>query len=572
MREVFQKSRCPVAHGLLVVGIALLLTLPAFISSYLPGHDALAHQLWSQHFARQLWAGEIYPRWLLDMNNGLGSPAFFYYGPVPFYATSLFFAPIFGNLPIGIPLGLSAALALAISGWGACLWLGRLVNRKSSFLLAAAYMLMPYHLLVDLYVRFAFAEFWAFAWLPWILFFAGDVAHGSRRAFVGLAISYALLVATHLPTTLIFSFLPLGYGLVFAEGNGKMVAARLLSAMALGAALAGVYLLPALTMEDFVHLRLMTTGRFSFQNNFLFGSQQGQPERFLPFLSHLSWLAVTMAVIALLAYLVTTPADRSKKRQRTFWLIVTLTAIALMLEPSAFIWRALPPLQMIQFPYRFHLILSVSVIALLALAINSPRRPLSGNWRLAMGVILSLFLAQVLLTAIPIHVYATGEWPRAAKQELSHALAVAPDCFEYLPRWASEEYFRALQRGDPVPAQTRAEILEGSGTVVIRDWRPRKITLATSGQSELLLTIGQYYFPGWSAQLDGQKGSPAKPSPGAGLLSMKVPAGRHNLVLRLRSGSAERSGGVISLIALATLAGLWLRILWLERLHRKALL
>jgi len=214
----------------------------------------------------------------------------------------------------------------------------------------------------------------------------------------------------------------------------------------------------------------------------------------------------------------------------------------------------------------------VAVIALLALASHSSIRPLSRSRRLAMGVILSLFLAQVLLTAIPIHAYATGDWAPEAKRKLAHSLAVATDCFEYLPRWASEAKFRTLQRGSSVPTQSRAEIVEGIGTVVVREWRPRKITLSTKGRTDLLLTIGQYYFPGWSAKLDGQTGSPAKPSPGEGLLSVKVPPGRHNLVLRLRAESAERSGQVISLIALATLAGLWLRILWLDRAHRKALL
>ena len=36
----------------------------------------------------QLWSGELYPRWLLGMNSGFGSPTFFVYGPLPYYAAA----------------------------------------------------------------------------------------------------------------------------------------------------------------------------------------------------------------------------------------------------------------------------------------------------------------------------------------------------------------------------------------------------------------------------------------------------------------------------------------------------
>src|SRR6058998_2871942 len=75
-----------------------------------PTHDGQIHEVWCSNVAAQLWSGDFYPRWLEDLNGGLGSPAFFFYPPVPFLITSLF-QPLFHGAPHSWRiLGLSAAL------------------------------------------------------------------------------------------------------------------------------------------------------------------------------------------------------------------------------------------------------------------------------------------------------------------------------------------------------------------------------------------------------------------------------------------------------------------------------
>jgi uncharacterized membrane protein len=209
--------------------------------------------MWYTEFARQFLAGELYPRWLADLNNGLGSPAFFYYAPVPFYAT-LLFTPFFASGDYGLHhLGASAVLACLASGLTAYLWLKRVATETPAALAAILYLSMPYHVGIDLYTRFAFGELWAFVWMPLALYFVHLMRDEGRQrlALAGLALSYAALVMTHLPTTLIFSLVPPAYAL-FTTGRERKMRAVIFTGggMLLGIGLASIYLIPAMTTQE----------------------------------------------------------------------------------------------------------------------------------------------------------------------------------------------------------------------------------------------------------------------------------------------------------------------------------
>ncbi|MEP0917778.1 hypothetical protein NC981_13175 [Leptolyngbya sp. DQ-M1] len=64
---------------LLISAIGLLLVLPAILHGVFDAMDIPFHLRWTQQFSEQLWSGDFYPRWLYNMNAGLGSPAFFFY-------------------------------------------------------------------------------------------------------------------------------------------------------------------------------------------------------------------------------------------------------------------------------------------------------------------------------------------------------------------------------------------------------------------------------------------------------------------------------------------------------------
>ena len=209
------------ASDVLVLAIAaLVLSWPLFVHGpMLSGHDTKEHINFGKYFAEQFWEGDLYPRWLLNMNHGLGSPSLFVYPPLPAYVYALL-------LPVAKILHLDAFclgeyLCLLTSGLSAFFWMTTLAGRRVSLVVATLYMLMPYHLAVDFYRRGALAESWALAWIPLVLYFTTQAVRKKRYAIAGLALAYALLIVSHLISVLLFSALPLLLALTIAERGRK---------------------------------------------------------------------------------------------------------------------------------------------------------------------------------------------------------------------------------------------------------------------------------------------------------------------------------------------------------------
>src|SRR5216684_7565319 len=108
----------------LVICYCVLFSLPLLFYGFpVSTHDGRLHRMWLSNFQAQLWAGEAYPRWLQGMNGGLGSPAFFFYPPVPYFITSLLYPLFRTQSSIWQELGLGAAIGMTASGLCAYAWL-----------------------------------------------------------------------------------------------------------------------------------------------------------------------------------------------------------------------------------------------------------------------------------------------------------------------------------------------------------------------------------------------------------------------------------------------------------------
>src|SRR5919197_712287 len=122
---------------------------------------------------------------------------------------------------------------------------------------AVGYMAAPYHLL-DHYYRGAYAELAAYVVLPLIALSIRRVAEGQRLAPIFLALSYAALPMTHLPTALLISLTALPLYVLYR--GWRLGAPRLAFGFfvrcafggALGLGLASIYLVPALGLQQWI--------------------------------------------------------------------------------------------------------------------------------------------------------------------------------------------------------------------------------------------------------------------------------------------------------------------------------
>lgn len=553
-RKLLAQSK--LLHLAVLAGAGVVFSLPTLLAGF-PSytHDGWIHALWYSNFANQLWAGELYPRWLLGLNRGLGSPALFFYPPAPYYAASLFKPFLHADAQGLRQLGMAALLAVIASGWSMYLWLCRSVPRRPALLAALVYLAMPYHLAVDLYLRGAFAEVWAFVWLPLILFFAQRLKCGARLSAAGLAVSYALLIVSHLPTALIFSPVPILYlAVVPAAARRIRTTAAAVAALALGSGLAALYLLPALAMREFISMQELSRPEVYFENWFVLTSFF---VRKLP--AYLSWLALSMVGGAACAYLLAgTPQSETLRRERAFWAALVPGAVVLMTPLSKPVWRLLPLLQNIQFPFRFNTILCIATAALIALALASPGQALALRTTAPRLAILLLVLLWVLIDQrVAWSEYKVPPVRRAEHWKLFENNQDAP---EYRPRWAEREAFYRLL-AEPRQAQPvdQVSVVASNAAVTLERWAPRNISLRVSSANGAVLRLKQLYFPGWRARVEGGGALEVRPAVPAGLLEVTVPGGARRVQLELTPGWAERWGQYVSAVSLLLVLALIVR-------------
>ncbi len=186
MFSVFYSSKIKSLLPIFIIVVAGLVSVFPIIVFGFPffTHDGTTHTIFYTNFAEQFWAGEPYPRWLIQMNTGLGSPTFFYYPPLAYYLTVPFYFLSEIDPNGWRQLGLAASLVQIASGLCAYLWLKRFASRTGATIAAVLYIWMPYHLALDLYVRGAFAELCTFVWMPLILYFTYKISNGRKNAVV----------------------------------------------------------------------------------------------------------------------------------------------------------------------------------------------------------------------------------------------------------------------------------------------------------------------------------------------------------------------------------------------------
>lgn len=573
-----------IAPVVAVVAAALAISLPVWLTGVPAGSDTIFHASWYTHFSEQFRAGELYPRWLAGMNGGLGSPVFYYYPPLSYHLTSLLgaFVPA-GDYGLN-HLAYGTALSFVASGLTCHLWLRRISTRLGAAVGAILYLLAPYHSVVDIYSRGAYSELWSFAVMPLVLYFARRVAaeRDSRRAFAGLSVSYALLACTHLPATVVFSAVPVLYA-YFASGRRAAAALRTLAALALGAGLAAVYLTPALTMQDAASFKDMLADHYS--------------ERWITFAranphdiyGQLLWGALSSAALIVCAALlaqtgraratedyvptgetppgVSEASEASKTSQAEgdastaatsstverdsrrvellFWAATAALSIFMTTFASDPVWRLVPVLRKVQFPWRFQLVLCLAVAGAVAVGVGSLRRGFI-NWRALVFASLIIGCWVYFWAGAALRAYPDLPRPYRLAENSVRWLDRSRDAPEYRPALAlsnAEHDIETLLQnfcGD-LRREPRACVAEGQGTVAVTRAAPRSIDLRVESATGVTFRVTQFHFPGWSAHLDGRP-HPLRPSRPDGLLLVNAPAGTHDLRLTLEPTTPERLG------------------------------
>jgi hypothetical protein len=543
--------------AIVVAGLATLVALaasPLWQSPWPATHEGIAPLERTLAAAHEIGNGTWYPRWLSLADGGKGSAFGNFYSPgVHVLAGHL--AARGASVPDALRLVVLAALAAgAVGAW---VWTRRALGDAGAFAAAALYLLAPYHLL-DLYVRGAVAELLALGILPW-LFAAIDLSIERPRAgTAAVALASAGVVLAHNLTALMIA--PFAAAWVawraWTSREGLRTALSPVSGALLGAALSAFYWLPALAEQR--HLlafqATVTQGPWSYATHFVYPSQLirlewgrgfsvAGPEDGLSFQLGLAQLMAALGGLGALWRRGPTAA----RALAGAGLAGTLVALLLATPASALLYDALPVLATVQFPWRFLGPASLFVAALGGAGVAAAGRGAT----LAAAAIVAVVVIQSgeHRRAIPLpeaEIFTRPELvARAVEGRLLGKLCVAD---EYLPRWARAASRRSFPPGPPRPASPTARI----GPSMVAGAR---LQFEAAGEAPLSsIEIPWYYFPGWTATVDG---GPAPVAPSAeGFLTVAIPPGRHVVEVAFGPTPLRRAAAAITAAGLAALAAL----------------
>ena len=538
--------------SLLIIGVAAVLSsLPMLLYGPMPGSwDSFEHINFARHFSDQFWRGEWYPRWLIDMNHGLGSPTLFVYPPLPSFVYTLL-------TPVAKVLHLDAFragefLALFGSGVTAFLWMSTMASRTASRLSAVLYMLMPYHLAINYYHRSALSECWALVWMPLILYFTTRLIKQNGASLIGLAVAYALLILSHLVTVLLFSLLPLALTAVLSSRSDRLRSLlRFSIGMLLGIGLSSFYLISA-----FSHAKYFPVSRLPLWHNL--------DHHFLLRVSTMlhggsmihkgSLAAASMIAVCVICSVIVLVIGSSESKNRVyFWLIPCGISVWLMTGASALLWRDIPAFHAaVQYPGRLTIILCVASLPILAIFLC--------EIKLQPPLAKSLMLIVLGVAVTPWLIAYRGVW---VSYHLQLQTPLKNASVNEYDGWFLSWPVRALDDSSALRAskEPRVRFLTGIGNADSILWKPRHLEIETESQNGGEIGVNQFYYPEWKASLaTGAQAIDVEPAMPEGLIKLRVPPGHQLVRLEIPTGLAERFGQWISAFSLLFCIALITRI------------
>ena len=510
--------------------------IPAMTSNYALTALSFMDAGWS--------AGRLWPRWVMESNFGLGGITFYTYPPVGYWAGAA--------LRRVTGLDIPGTLSLAVMLWrlvfllGCFLWLRRHVAPGAALAAAALAALLPYAAVVNPWIRFAYAEVAGAAILPFLLLALERVAESrDGRGLPALALAFAALAMTHLPTCVLVAHLAPLYAWAYA---GPRAALWVLGGGVAGAGLSACFILPAMGLLGDANFEGLEDGTWE-GSLFLYGLPRGD-FGWIQFLV-IIWAAAALAGLGTLAFrhLAGTAARGPFGRAALLLLAVSAALMTVLTLP---LWVVLPQLRSIEFPWRATTVLALPLAAMAALALAAGR-PAARRLVLGLGLACAVFAPAYLWARVA---YGNPGWPRflPAAERLERAVN---SC-----RAASRPSICRPGRGEWLAGE-----MDGTETAPAPDPHPRPALPAGTQrlaagflvpEASAPLLLPQFWFPAWAAE-DGT-GAPVAVRPGRdGFLEIAVDRPVHNLRVYVALTPWEWAGWAVTGMSAAGLLGLVLR-------------
>ncbi|HFC12775.1 MAG TPA: hypothetical protein ENJ56_08015, partial [Anaerolineae bacterium] len=402
---------------IIVLALCVLAIWPFLRYASLPHDtDAELHIFRLAELARMWQGGIVYPRWAANFYYGFGYPIFNFYAPLTYYIALLF------NLLPGFDPVASTKVVLLLGIIGAGMGMYGFVRdqfgRTAAFVAAASYVYAPYILYIDPHARGVLPESFAFAVFPCALWSVDKLLRRpSGKRFLAAVSLLAAIILTHNLMAMVFGSLTFAYFvwlLMVGIGTGERlsgVGIRLtLLAFGLGVGVAAFFWLPMVLEQNAIQIASVIGegSHYDFRNHFMtLGELFGGMPRFdwgasQPYFKHS--LGIMQWVLGLLGFGRILFTRSLRRKQALFFAIIAISLIFLMLPQSLWLWRTIPVLPFLQFPWRL-LGATNAMLAVLAgflFADLSPTEPSTQPTQPQNPLLAATVIGLILLMALPL--------------------------------------------------------------------------------------------------------------------------------------------------------------------------
>lgn len=491
--------------------VVAAIMLPMAFVGIPDGYDLMQHIRFAAAYQDSILAGDLVPSWAADDNFGFGSIGIRYYPPLAYYVLAVtkmltgswydsFWINSFGWMLLGCV--------------GVYYWAKEWLSGSHAVLAAVIYALAPYHTF-QIYQAVLFAEFAAAGILPFCFLFLTRICRRQRWADTVLfSISYALLILTHIPSTIIVSPCMAIYVLLILDRSKLADTAIRLGSAGVLTLSATVFHLSKLVAEKVWVLHnsphYYSNGYYDFRRYF-FPIFYSSPETYQ---QKLLWQLDIIVVLTFLLFLplavylvVNRNSDAGSKITRAI-LPTGLASLFMLTIGGSLIWQYVPILQKIQFPWRWLLVSSlfgsVAFVFVIPYLISGTKKINRAVTYPVMLFVLLLAFADITQSIIP-----SVPLVRSAFQKNIDEIQNESGCECWWPIWAKNAAFDNRKRADA-----------GSRNIKISAWGAETREFTVDAGADKQIRIATFYHPHWRATVNGNHVQVEKDENGAILIPL----------------------------------------------------
>lgn len=566
---------------------------PLLSPGFFPIHDdTQVARVYEMHKA--LSDGMFPARWVQDLGYGYGYPIFNFYAPLSYYVGSLFMfigsdALTATKLMIGLGTILSGLFMylLAREFWGK---VGGVVS-------GLLYLYAPYHAL-NIYVRGAIAELWAYAFLP-IIFLATYKVYTNLKSYTVLnlknskfktssfakasvdkqnsklqfkiqnliwlwvcvsSFSYAAVIASHnltamMVTPFLFAF-ALSLYLKFRMDGKIYKPYFIFLGILTGILLSAFYWVPVMFELKYTDVLSVVGGGSDYKDHFacpsqLWNSPWGFAGSAPGCIDGQSLKIGKIHVLLSLLSVLSLPLLYKKKKTNfaltVFFILSLLFSVFLTLAHSKFIWDIIPHMAFFQFPWRFLMLISffTSLLGGAVFWILEGINVKNQLYKYICGIIALVGIIGIIAfnskVFVPQKFSSKTSNEYITEKELKWRVSRISD--EYMPKGFTRPINAYM-----VP-NTRI-VVNKEVSISSFNEKTQQISFVADAKKTSDLNINLAYFPGWHVFIDNNQEWFNYSNKG---LIISVPAGKHNVDIKYIQTPVEKIGNGLSLTGIIIL-------------------